>query len=154
MTPTIHFRKLRWDDYAQCRNLCDENFHETELPRFAAAWRKRSHDASFVATFHGTVIACAVVSKQNTIDYVAVHPEFQCYGIGSHMIRKICRALKDARSIILKTADDLTLPRWYARFGFEESYVYVSDDYDFLGMLMIRRQNCRSATRKFGASSQ
>jgi ribosomal protein S18 acetylase RimI-like enzyme len=154
MTPTIHFRKLRWDDYAQCRNLCDENFHEAELPRFAAAWRKRNGQASFVATYYGTAIACAVVSKKNTIDYIAVHPDFQGYRIGSHLLGKVCKALKDVRSIILKTADDISLPGWYARFGFEESCVYLTDDYDFLGMLMIRRQNCRSATRKHARTAQ
>lgn len=149
MSP-IRYRNLRWDDYAQCRSLMEEAFTLDELTRFVPAWRNRKCSASFVAYKYDIILGFALVNADNYIEYIAVNSEFQGYKIGSRLLRRVCSSLSDVRSIILKTANDWALPMWYARYGFEEVCSYVNDDCDFVGMLMIRRQCCRSATRRFG----
>lgn len=145
----IRYRNLRWDDYAQCRGLMEEAFTLDEIARFVPAWRNRKCSASFVAYHHDIILGFALVNTDNYIEYIAVNPEFQGYKIGSHLLRRICTALSDVRSIVLKTANDWTLPMWYARHGFEEVYSYMNYDYEFVGMLMIRRNRCRSATQRY-----
>jgi GNAT superfamily N-acetyltransferase len=142
----IRYRNLRWDDYARCRGLMEEAFTLEEMTRFVPAWHTRKSSASFVAYSYDTILGFALVNADNYIEYITVHPQFQGYGIGSRLLRRVCMSLSDARSILLKTANDWTLPTWYARHGFEEVCSYVDDDYEFVGMLMIRRQRCRSAT--------
>jgi ribosomal protein S18 acetylase RimI-like enzyme len=86
-----------------------------------------------------------LADTDNTVKYIAVHPEFQAYKIGSGLLTRLLGDMGDARSVRLQTAGDTRLVSWYGRFGFRAESELYGDAGNFLGAFMVRRQRCRSA---------
>ena len=141
-------RQLKWSDYARARDIIDKTFDLSELPCFAEAWTRRHPTASYAMTSHGALLGFILISTSCRVEYVAVDPEFQGCAIGTQLLTRALRALRDtvgARAVWLKTADDRRLRAWYERHGFKHYYEYLSADKQWIGDCMVYRMRTRSA---------
>lgn len=139
----IKYAPLTWSDYAEARTIFRQTFAYSEWARLSTAWRSRA--VGWVARYRGVLVGFSLADTDNTVKYIAVHPEFQAYKIGSGLLTRLLGELTDARSIRLQTAGDTRLVGWYGRFGFRAESELYTDDGDFLGAFMVKRQRCRSA---------
>jgi GNAT superfamily N-acetyltransferase len=120
-------------------------FAFSEWSKFADTWKYRATDSCIAARYRGALVGFNLVGTDSTVKYIAVHPEYQGYKIGSGLLTRLLATLGDARSIHLTTAGDERLLTWYGRFGFRPSSLLYSDSGAFLGAHMTRRQRCRSS---------
>ena len=142
----IKYSKLSWSDYAAAKDLFRITFALSEWGRLAPAWRERASYGCYAARFRDTLVGFSLVSTDNTIKYIVVHPDYQGYKIGSGLLTRILGSMVSARAIRLTTAGDLRLLGWYGRFGFRAEEIIMDYGVEFVGAHMIKRQRCRSAT--------
>jgi len=139
----IKYERLSWTDYAVAKTLFQSTFAFSEWRRLAEAWQTRGY--AWGARYRGVLVGFGIVSTDNTVKYIAVHPLYQSYKIGSGLLTRMLTDLGDARLVRLQTAGDERLVGWYGRFGFRAESELHTEDGAFLGAFMIRRQRCRSA---------
>ena len=142
----IQYRRLRWSDYAVCKDVFRKAFAYSEWGRLTDAWSSRTTDACYVATYRDAIVGFSLIAD-DTVKYIAVHPEYQGYKVGSGLLTRSLRSVPDLRSIRLVTAGDERLVGWYGRYGFRVSAELVGTDGSFVGAHMVRHQRCRSAIR-------
>jgi GNAT superfamily N-acetyltransferase len=142
----IQYRRLQWSDYAVCKDVFRKAFAYSEWCRLSEAWSSRTTDACYVSTYRGAIVGFSLIAD-NSVKYIAVHPEYQGYKVGSGLLTRSLRSVPDLRSIRLITAGDERLVGWYGRYGFCVSVELVGADGGFIGAHMVRRQRCRSAIR-------
>lgn len=137
----MHFkyRPLKWSDYAQCRQICQDNFDPADFRSFIRMWKRRHETGSIVVTYYDVVVGFTFVRNDNYLAYVAIHQEFQNQRLGTYLLNKTLDAVKDEKVIWLRTPPDLRLVHWYERHGFQlEEHFY--EGVQWLGAGMIRRQ--------------
>jgi ribosomal protein S18 acetylase RimI-like enzyme len=144
---SIKYSFLSARDYVEAREVFRTAFAYSEWASLYSAWRKRASYGCYVARHHGVLVGFSLVSTDNVIKYIAVDPDYQGYKIGSSLVTLILGSMGSARSIRLTTAGDERLVAWYGRFGFRASEILWTEDGEFIGAHMIRRQRCRSAAR-------
>ena len=142
---SLRVTRLSFLDYAGCKQVYTEVFAETEWPSIQEAWRHRSPLGCWAVRYHGTILGFSLVSTDNIIKYISIHPDFQGLRIGSLLLRRILADLCDARCIRLTTAADRRLADWYGRFGFRITNTHIDYTGTYIGADMARRQRCRSA---------
>ncbi len=141
----IVYTPVYWSDYAEAKAVFQMAFAYSEWAKFAPIWKNRAAESCIAARYRGTLVGVSLVSTDNVVKYIAVHPEYQGYKIGSGLLAHLLRTLTDARNIRLTTAADERLMGWYARFGFDATTLIYDSVGTFLGAHMTRRQRCRSA---------
>lgn len=140
----MRIQPLKWSDYARARDIIEKTFDLYELPCFADAWTRRHPTASYAMTSHGALLGFILISTTCHVEYVAVDPDFQGWGIGSKLLVHALAALKDSTwAVWLKTANDPRLRGWYERHGFRHYYSYLSAEKEWIGDCMVRRRICR-----------
>jgi ribosomal protein S18 acetylase RimI-like enzyme len=144
MPLSIVYRNLRWSDYVSAKGLFQTAFAFGEWKNFAEIWRARCKIVCFSAWYKDLLVGFTLVDSDNNIKYIAVHPDYQGYKIGSVLLTKVIESLSVARSIRLTTAADRRLVTWYGSYGFKPDHIYTNTNGVFLGASMVRRQRCRS----------
>ena len=142
---SLRVTPLSFLDYVGCKQVYMEAFAETEWPSIKEAWRCRAPLGCWAVRYHGTIVGFSLVSTDNIIKYIAIHPDFQGLRIGTTLLLRTLNDLCDARSIRLTTAGDRRLATWYGRFGFCITNTHLDADGAYIGADMVRRQRCRSA---------
>lgn len=142
------FRPLKWSDYAQCRQMCLDNFDREDFREFTRMWKKRSSIGSTVVTYYDTIIGFTFVRKDNYLAYVTVHREFQNQKLGTLLLNQTLKALRDVPVIWLRTPPDMRLVRWYERHGFTISE-HIYSGFTWLGAELSRRQRPKRASSSF-----
>jgi ribosomal protein S18 acetylase RimI-like enzyme len=133
------FRPLQWSDYAQCRQICHDNFDPIDARSFIQMWKQRHVTGCIAVTYYDVVVGFAFMRNDNYLAFVAVHQEFQNQRLGTYLLNKTLEAVRDEKAITLRTPPDMRLVRWYERHGFRlEEHFY--DGVQWLGTSMIRRQ--------------
>ena len=81
----------------------------------------------------GTIVACAAVDLENILWNVCVDPRLQRVGIGTRMLRRVCKDYPDLRVYITK-GNEAVMP-FYARRGFRVVQGVTTDYHT-----MVRKQ--------------
>jgi ribosomal protein S18 acetylase RimI-like enzyme len=144
--PLIEYNTLLACHYNKCISLISSVFNACETNNFKKHWKNRNISFSFIAKFNDLIVGLVIVTNDNCIQYIAIDPEYQELGIGSHLLRKVCEEMSDQPSIWLKTADSPWLRPWYEKHGFTHEKTYLSKTGEYEGDCMIRRQRGRAAT--------
>jgi ribosomal protein S18 acetylase RimI-like enzyme len=142
--PAVEYRTVVGSDYNQCISIVASVFNSSETSSFRKSWKEKQFKFSFLALTSGIPIGCAIVTKDNCIQYLAIDPDYQGFGIGSQLLRKVCEEMSDQPSIWLKTADSPWLRKWYEGHGFTHEKTYLSKTGEYQGDCMIRRQRGRN----------
>lgn len=145
--PLIEYHTLITSQYNQCISLVSSVFNPTETAHFRKVWKQKKERFSFVALSDNIILGLALVTKDNCIQYIAIDPDYQELGIGSHLLRKVCEEMSDQPSIWLKTADSPWLREWYEKHGFVHEKTYLSKTGQYEGDCMIRRQRGMQALK-------
>lgn len=133
------FRPLKWSDYAQCRQICKDNFDPEDFRSFTRMWKRRHESGCIVVTYYDVVVGFTFVRNDNYLAYVTIHQDFQNQRLGTYLLNKTLEAVKEEKSIWLRTPPDMRLVEWYQRHGFQlEEHFY--NGLEWLGAAMIRRQ--------------
>lgn len=115
----MRIKKLKDVDYNVTRKLFNDVFDMSEDINFVQAWRRRVQEKSVGCWYDkSTLVGAAIVTDDNKLEYIYVHPEFQGQGIGSRLLNHL---LSSSTSIHLIPVDDQDVMDWYYRFGFKIS---------------------------------
>ena len=113
-------RPLTCLDVKSAADIFKETFHFEEHKEFNPIWRDRSREES-VGVFNddGDLLGFILIfENQRCLRYIAVHPLFQKFGIGSMLLKyALKRCLERGVSLNLLPAND-TVQAWYERQGF------------------------------------
>jgi len=144
--PPIEYSTLLACYYNKCISLISSVFNPCETKNFKKHWKNRNESFCFIAKSNSLIVGLAMVTNDNCIQYIAIDPEYQELGIGSHLLRKVCEEMSDQPSIWLRTADSPWLRPWYEKYGFVHEKTYFSKTGEYQGDCMIRRQRGRSSS--------
>ncbi len=138
-SPKMVLRTLEDLDYANTRQLMSERFSRGDLQAFIEMWHWRNYDASLCIEFMGAILGFALV-VDNKLEYLVVSDRCEGRGFGRILLRYVVSQLKEQeyRSVVLMTANDPTLRRWYGRQGFEHSSTSC-DECGIFGDTMVYR---------------
>jgi predicted N-acetyltransferase YhbS len=144
----MRIRLMRRADISTAAAIVDKNYsrkyQKLAANEFKAMFTQAvSHPIYFVAEEHGEVIGLAGY-VQSWMDYgvyelfwVNVAPERQSHGIGTKLVSRVIRAIRqtrDSRLIILTADASRYLPTYYAkRFGFKSLRAF-SDTYRLMAL--------------------
>jgi predicted N-acetyltransferase YhbS len=115
-------RVLEDTDYRNAKALLAERFCSADVQNFVDLWRWRNYYASICVEQFGAIIAFGVV-WENKLEYLVVSPHFEGCGMGGILVEYIVEELKaqEYKTVMLLTADNPALRRFYSRLGFELS---------------------------------
>ncbi len=138
-SPKMVLRTLEDLDYANTRTLMAERFSRDDLQAFIDMWHWRNFNASLCVEFMGAILGFALV-VDNKLEYLVVSDHCEGRGFGRLLLKYVVSQLKEQeyRSVVLMTANDPTLRRWYGRQGFEHSSTSC-DDCGIFGDTMVYR---------------
>jgi len=113
-------RPLTCLDVKSAADIFRESFCMEEYKEFNPIWRDRTKEES-VGVFNddGDLLGFILIfENQRCLKYIAVHPHYQKYGIGSILLKyALKRAYMKGHSLNLIPAND-TVQAWYERQGF------------------------------------
>ena len=113
-------RPLTCLDVRSAFDIFRETFHFEEHKEFNPIWRDRTKEES-VGVFNddGDLLGFILIfENQRCLKYIAVHPQFQKFGIGSMLLNyALKRCVLRGVSLNLLPAND-TVKTWYERQGF------------------------------------
>ena len=123
-------RPLTCLDVKSAADIFRETFHFEEHKEFNPIWRDRTREES-VGVFNddGDLLGFILIfENQRCIKYIAVHPLYQKYGIGSMLLKHtLKRAYLKGQSLNLLPAN-ATVQAWYERQGFIVSSWFKAND--------------------------
>lgn len=113
-------RPLSCLDVKSAADIFRVTFQSEEHKEFSPIWRDRTKKES-VGVFNddGDLLGFILIfENQQSLKYIAVHPQFQAFGIGSILLRHaLIRCIEKGESLNLVPAND-TVQGWYERQGF------------------------------------
>jgi ribosomal protein S18 acetylase RimI-like enzyme len=116
----ITLRNLEKNDLMAVRKIFVPLFDRVEDYNFSESWRHRNFGMSFAAISPNEQVVGFLLFRGKRIEYLAVDPEYQSYGIGSQLLKKV---LEECHRYNIRP--DLIPIRkvmgWYRRYGFELS---------------------------------
>ena len=123
-------RPLNCLDVKSAADIFRETFHFEEHKEFSPIWRDRSREES-VGVFNddGDLLGFILIfENQRCLKYIAVHPLFQKFGLGSMLLKHaLKRCFIKGEALNLIPAND-TVQAWYERQGFiVSSWLTASD---------------------------
>jgi hypothetical protein len=116
-------RPLSQLDHSIVRALFRSSFHASEDEYFMNIWKSRDKEASIGEWIHGVFVGAALV-KNKKIEYIFVSEYHQGCGIGSRLLKHICRLHPIIR---VNPVDDMKVILWYERHGFILTREYMTD---------------------------
>jgi ribosomal protein S18 acetylase RimI-like enzyme len=122
-------RPLSCLDVKSAADIFRETFHAEEHKEFSPIWRLRSKSES-VGVFNddGDLLGFILIfGYQRALKYIAVHPLFQEYGIGSILLKHALKECieKDVNLHLVPANDHVQA--WYERQGFAVTKYNMTD---------------------------
>ena len=126
----MNIRPLNCLDVKSAADIFRETFHFEEHKEFSPIWRDRSREES-VGVFNddGDLLGFILIfENQRCLKYIAVHPLFQKFGLGSMLLKHALKScFLKGETLNLIPAND-TVQAWYERQGFTVSSSFKASD--------------------------
>ena len=123
-------KQLSCLDYRTAKEMFLEVFDSSEFSDFTSAWRNRVREESLgVYTYTNELVGFALVDYQRKLNFITIHPDYQKYKLGTHLLQKIlknCIERRKGLSLIPVPSDHVIA--WYKKNGFYESDTYEAVD--------------------------
>ncbi len=118
----IRLRNLEKNDLTAVRKIFVGLFDQVENYNFSESWRHRNFGMSFAAISPNEQVVGFLLFRGKRIEYLAVDPEYQSYGIGSLLLKKVLEECfrKQIRPDLIPIQTEKIMG-WYRRYGFELS---------------------------------
>jgi len=119
----VSMNELKCEHYKSIRDIFLETFDETELKGLGQAWRNRTKEKCLGAfTKEGDLLGF-VITTDHYVDYLAVHPLYQQYKIGTSMLQTVLAKCRDDGDYLYldHPVGQTHVRDWYIRNGFYQT---------------------------------
>lgn len=132
----FHLKQLKATDAKSIKDIYDLVFPPSMNKDLHTAWRWRLDDLCLGSfTSQGDLVGfilCDVGGyrfESIYVNFIAVHPDFQQYGIGSTLIKSILqKAINERKSVSLTPVPVKYIQSWYSKHGFYITHIEKANE--------------------------